>query len=108
VEHKRILVVEDNKDHGRILIYRLRQTGQFEIVQAQQGDVPHPVQSNKCIKDESLRLLGKELKDSDRGVLYASYDFLASDLCTDLSYRVTPSAKLIRPLSASRSFSFKR
>jgi CheY-like chemotaxis protein len=34
---KRILVVEDNEDHRRILVHRLRQIGQFEVVEAQQG-----------------------------------------------------------------------
>jgi two-component system cell cycle response regulator DivK len=204
--HKRILVVEDNEDHRRILIHRLRQIGQFEIVEAQQGQealdlvtvgpldlivldmrlpvidgwevtrrirvLPLPIcavpilactgyalpgdeeriravgcndyiakplvglqalkekvkyllaergsagderqptekqpQSNKDVKDESLRPPGKELKDSDRGVLYASYDFLASDLCADLSHRAAPSAKLIHSLSAPRPVSFKR
>jgi len=204
--HKRILVVEDNEDHRQILIHRLRQIGQFEIVEAQQGQealdlvtagpldlivldmrlpvidgwevtrrirllplpacaVPilactgyalpgdeakvrtvgcddyiakplvglqalkekveqlltrqgsagqdeqlteKPPQRNQGVEDESLRLPGKELKDSDRGVLYASYDFRASDLCADLPYRVAPGAKPIHSLSAPRLVSCKR
>lgn len=34
---KRILVVEDNPDNRRILIYRLRRIGDFEIVEASNG-----------------------------------------------------------------------
>ena len=34
---KRILVVEDNLDNRRILVYRLRRMGDFEIVEASNG-----------------------------------------------------------------------
>lgn len=34
---KRILVVEDNEDNRRILLYRLRKIGDFEIVEATNG-----------------------------------------------------------------------
>ncbi len=34
---KRILVVEDNLDNRRILVYRLRRIGEFEIVEASNG-----------------------------------------------------------------------
>lgn len=34
---KRILVVEDNLDNRRILVYRLKRIGEFEIVEANNG-----------------------------------------------------------------------
>lgn len=34
---KKILVVEDNEDNRRILVYRLRKIGDFEIIEAQNG-----------------------------------------------------------------------
>jgi CheY-like chemotaxis protein len=34
---KKILVVEDNEDNRRILVYRLRKIGDFEILEAQNG-----------------------------------------------------------------------
>jgi CheY-like chemotaxis protein len=34
---KKILVVEDNEDNRRILVYRLRKIGEFEIIEAQNG-----------------------------------------------------------------------
>lgn len=34
---KRILVVEDNEDNRRILVFRLRKIGDFEIVEATNG-----------------------------------------------------------------------
>ena len=34
---RRILVVEDNLDNRRILVYRLRRIGEFEIVEASNG-----------------------------------------------------------------------
>ncbi|MBU6282071.1 response regulator [bacterium] len=34
---KRILVVEDNEDNRRILVFRLRRIGDFEIVEATNG-----------------------------------------------------------------------
>ncbi len=37
MERKRILVVEDNLDNRRILVYRLRRIGDFEIVEASNG-----------------------------------------------------------------------
>lgn len=35
---KRILVVEDNLDNRRILVYRLKRIGEFEIVEATNGE----------------------------------------------------------------------
>ena len=35
---KRILVVEDNLDNRRILVYRLKRIGEFEIVEASNGE----------------------------------------------------------------------
>src|SRR6187401_1212112 len=35
---KKILVVEDNLDNRRILVYRLRRMGDFEIVEASNGE----------------------------------------------------------------------
>ena len=37
VARRRILVVEDNLDNRRILVYRLRRIGEFEIVEASNG-----------------------------------------------------------------------
>ena len=37
MERKRILVVEDNEDNRRILIYRLKKIGDFDIVQTGNG-----------------------------------------------------------------------
>jgi CheY-like chemotaxis protein len=37
-ERKRILVVEDNLDNRRILVYRLRRLGDFEILEASNGE----------------------------------------------------------------------
>jgi CheY-like chemotaxis protein len=34
---KKVLVVEDNEDNRRILVYRLRKIGDFEILEAQNG-----------------------------------------------------------------------
>ena len=34
---KKILVVEDNEDNRRILVYRLRKIGDFDIIEAQNG-----------------------------------------------------------------------
>jgi len=34
---KRILVVEDNLDNRRILVYRLKRIGEFEIIEASNG-----------------------------------------------------------------------
>lgn len=35
---KRILVVEDNLDNRRILVYRLKRIGDFEIIEASNGE----------------------------------------------------------------------
>jgi CheY-like chemotaxis protein len=35
---RRILVVEDNLDNRRILVYRLKRIGEFEIVEASNGE----------------------------------------------------------------------
>ncbi len=37
MNRKKILVVEDNEDNRRILVYRLRKIGDFEILEAQNG-----------------------------------------------------------------------
>ena len=37
MNRKKILVVEDNEDNRRILVYRLRKIGDFEIFEAQNG-----------------------------------------------------------------------
>jgi len=37
MNRKKILVVEDNEDNRRILVYRLRKIGEFEIFEAQNG-----------------------------------------------------------------------
>ena len=37
MSRKKILVVEDNEDNRRILVYRLRKIGDFEISEAQNG-----------------------------------------------------------------------
>lgn len=37
MERKKILVVEDNEDNRRILVYRLHKIGDFEIIEAQNG-----------------------------------------------------------------------
>ena len=37
MNRKKILVVEDNEDNRRILVYRLRKIGDFEISEAQNG-----------------------------------------------------------------------
>lgn len=34
---KRILIVEDNEDNRRILVYRLRKIGSFEVLEASNG-----------------------------------------------------------------------
>jgi CheY-like chemotaxis protein len=38
VNVKKILVVEDNLDNRRILVYRLKRMGEFEIVEASNGE----------------------------------------------------------------------
>ncbi len=35
---KRILVVEDNEDNRRILLYRLRKIGEFDVVETSNGE----------------------------------------------------------------------
>jgi CheY-like chemotaxis protein len=37
MSRKRILVVEDNLDNRRILVYRLKRIGEFEIIEASNG-----------------------------------------------------------------------
>ena len=37
MEHAKILVVEDNLDNRRILVYRLKRIGDFEIIEASNG-----------------------------------------------------------------------
>ena len=37
MSRKRILVVEDNEDNRRILLYRLRKIGDFDIVETANG-----------------------------------------------------------------------
>lgn len=47
---KKILVVEDNLDNRRILVYRLKRMGEFEIVEASNGE-------------EAVTMVGRELPD---------------------------------------------
>lgn len=47
---KKILVVEDNLDNRRILVYRLKRMGNFEIVEASNGE-------------EAVEMVGQERPD---------------------------------------------
>ncbi len=47
---KKILVVEDNLDNRRILVYRLKRMGEFEIVEASNGE-------------EAVEMVGREVPD---------------------------------------------
>lgn len=47
---KKILVVEDNLDNRRILVYRLKRMGDFEIVEASNGE-------------EAVEMVGRERPD---------------------------------------------
>ncbi len=48
---KRILVVEDNLDNRRILVYRLKRIGEFEIVEASNGQEALDVVNNPPVPD---------------------------------------------------------
>jgi len=54
---KKILVVEDNEDNRRILVYRLRKIGQFEIREATNGE-----QAIEAVKAERPDLIFMDLK----------------------------------------------
>ena len=54
---KKILVVEDNEDNRRILVYRLRKIGQFEIREAANGQ-----QAIEAVKAERPDLIFMDLK----------------------------------------------
>ena len=54
---KRILVVEDNEDNRRILVYRLRKIGQFDIREAANGQ-----QALESVKADRPDLIFMDLK----------------------------------------------
>jgi len=54
---KKILVVEDNEDNRRILVYRLRKIGQFDIREAANGQ-----QAIEAVKAELPDLIFMDLK----------------------------------------------
>ena len=54
---KKILVVEDNEDNRRILVYRLRKIGQFDIREATNGE-----QAVEAVKAERPDLIFMDLK----------------------------------------------
>jgi len=54
---KKILVVEDNEDNRRILIYRLRKIGDFEIIEAVNGE-----QAVEVVRTQNPDLVFMDLK----------------------------------------------
>jgi len=54
---KKILVVEDNLDNRRILVYRLRRIGDFEIVEANNGQ-----EALACVEADPPDLIFMDLK----------------------------------------------
>ena len=54
---KKILVVEDNEDNRRILIYRLRKIGDFEIIEAVNGE-----QAVEVVRTQRPDLIFMDLK----------------------------------------------
>src|SRR5690348_11956241 len=54
---KKILVVEDNEDNRRILVYRLRKIGQFDIREAANGQ-----QAIEAVKNDPPDLIFMDLK----------------------------------------------
>lgn len=54
---KRILIVEDNEDNRRILIYRLRKFGDFEILEAANG-----IEALEVVKSMTPDLIFMDLK----------------------------------------------
>jgi CheY-like chemotaxis protein len=54
---KKILVVEDNEDNRRILIYRLRKIGAFEIIEAVNGE-----QALEAVRTQRPDLIFMDLK----------------------------------------------
>jgi len=54
---KKILVVEDNEDNRRILIYRLRKIGDFEIIEAVNGE-----QAIEVVRTQRPDLIFMDLK----------------------------------------------
>ncbi len=54
---KKILVVEDNLDNRRILVYRLRRIGDFEILEANNGQ-----EALACVEADPPDLIFMDLK----------------------------------------------
>ena len=54
---KRILVVEDNVDNRRILVYRLRRLGDYEIIEASNGE-----EAIRVVQNGGLDLIFMDLK----------------------------------------------
>ena len=54
---KKILVVEDNEDNRRILVYRLRKIGQFDIREAANGQ-----QAVEAVQQDPPDLIFMDLK----------------------------------------------
>jgi len=54
---KRILVVEDNVDNRRILVYRLRRLGDYEIMEASNGE-----EAIRVVQNGGLDLIFMDLK----------------------------------------------
>jgi CheY-like chemotaxis protein len=57
MSRKKILVVEDNEDNRRILVYRLRRMGDFDIL-----EVAHGQGALEIVSQESLNLIFIDLK----------------------------------------------
>src|SRR5215467_12229351 len=57
MERKKILVVEDNLDNRRILVYRLKRIGEFDIVEASNGQ-----EALDLVESEAPDLIFMDLK----------------------------------------------
>jgi len=57
MERKKILVVEDNLDNRRILVYRLKRIGEFDIVEAGNGQ-----EALSLVESEAPDLIFMDLK----------------------------------------------
>lgn len=57
MSHKKILVVEDNEDNRRVLVYRLRMIGDFEVLEAAHGR-----EALEIVSREPLDLIFMDLK----------------------------------------------
>lgn len=57
MSRKRILVVEDNEDNRRILLYRLKKIGDFEIVEASNG-----MEAVESVRESTPDLIFMDLK----------------------------------------------